>query len=285
MKRKQRQIIALLTTVIMLLSLMAGCGMFTPEVPAQSTEEVTEEPTTEALTTEEPITEDPTTEDPTMEAPQEVIEYHLDPVDSYFRMTTDSIEQADDHYIISGRKIWGGMVLLTAEQKAKMEDGAVLKLIHEGEVVDQIAIDISTSEDGAGKWYKNMTGLRVFLQDTECALLADRRDVNREWLTKTLEEEPYNGSGFYLAPEHPSPLAPLSIVVETEVQLEVPGEVEIYPENYFAYHVPGQMAEYMPIEQFYQEIIVKKNYSGKGMYLHVYVSEGEIAEIIEQYVP
>lgn len=279
MRQKQRQIIAMFTVLIMLLPLIAGCGLRTPNVPTETAGE--EKTTAEGEVT----TEEPATEEPTEEVLREVIEYHLEPVDSYFRMFIESFKKADDCYLITGDKRWGGMVLLTTEQKGKLEDGAVLKLIYEGEVIDQITLDTSVPEDELGKTYRDAAGSRVDLTETEIALQGVSRYVDREWLTKRLEEEPFNGSGYYLAQEYPHSRFPLDIIVEAGVQLKVPGEIEIYPENYFSYYVPGHAAEYMTIEHFYQEAVVEKNYPAERMYLHVYVSEGEIVEIIDQSLP
>ena len=274
-----------------------------PTTEEPTTEEpTTEEPTTEESTTEEPTTEEPTTEEPTTEEPTteeptvspfdrtdaEVIEYILTPSDGYFRIVAESIEKVEDKYVITGNKIWGGLVLLTEEQKVKLDNGAILTLIYEGEVIERYVATDRQAEFHPDRYYydcENERGYRDVLDEITPSAAAERYmflEKYGEWV-KRLEEEPYHGKGYYLAKDFPP--WPCDYVIETECQWVVSGELNFYPENYITCYAAGVGSdEEWTIERFYQEAIIGREYSSKGRLHHVYVKDGVIVKITEQYI-
>ena len=73
MRQKSQTTLAMLMIVTLLLTLIAGCGINTSKVPAETTGAAMEAPTTEENeeTTEVPTTAEPETEEPTTEEPLE----------------------------------------------------------------------------------------------------------------------------------------------------------------------------------------------------------------------
>ena len=156
MRRKQRQIIAMCTILTMLLPLLAGCGsqttdlhstdergaenVMTTESPEeQSIEDTTENATKEAFTSDENVTEEPT--EPAENdrfVSDNVIEVALQTDLEHYRIHVEEIRKEGDSYMITGDKIYGGVVVLTVDQKEALDNGALLRLMYEGEEVECI---------------------------------------------------------------------------------------------------------------------------------------------------
>ncbi len=165
-----------------------------------STEEViaTEEPTTEESATETPTTEEATTEEPTSEEtpePEELIEIGVpfDEILDYFRFDVEEIRKEGDTYVIAGDKIYGGIVVLTVDQKEALDKGALLKLMYGGEEVERIVI--GQLEDGR-PWYYSKNSESPFIHSSEFIETAQLGN-QREAVINALEKAPFYGVGYY----------------------------------------------------------------------------------------
>jgi len=264
---------------------------------AVETEASTEEPieeTTEAVSeelpseepTEEPTTEEPTTENPFERVGAEEIEYVLTPSEDYFRFIAKSIEKVDNKYVITGDMVWGGLVLLTEEQKTKLDNGAILKVVYDNTVLERYVATDRQAEfhrHQDAHYYDAEFGYGDVLNEMTPSTISDMMlERYGEWV-KRLDGEPYNGKGYCLMKDFPS--WPCDFVVETNCQWEVSGDLSFYPESYLTCHGRMDSAEEVwTMERFYQEAIVGDKYSSQGILHHVYVKDGVIVKIIEQYV-
>lgn len=222
----------------------------------------------------------------------------------YIYMSDPLIYKDGDSYSIKGDMGYAGAVVLTWEQKALLDAGAVLQILYKDNVVAEVTSDIEEF-DSSPYHYPYMAAPYVIYRNPYYFYMEpvtlDTTNLGREdkWIVENLvlpyvdlASPPYNGLGFFFREEYVYSGPLFTLVLEEDVTLTVPGDTEIFSGSYLNYlYAKGtpteeyELAESKDwtVAEFYElgEDVLRNIYS----VMEVFTENGEVVKLIHPYRP
>jgi len=191
----------------------------------------------------------------------------LVPYPDRYVIHADSVEEKNGEYVIRGKKLYGGDVVIGYSKKAELDAGVKMVICHEGEEI----CEISSTLCDHGYYY----GVSYHCADRESPTLRPFETSRMETVTPRAGEFKLQDLGseeFYLC-------------LEENFEISVKADTLIYPvDTYVRTHLGEDPSNVEPMTMgaFYK-MMVKEGRNLK-CYYQIYVESGEVVKVVQDFV-